>query len=199
MRYGPDHKQQTRQKLLSVAARALKRDGLERLAIGGVMTEAGLTHGGFYAHFPSRDALIAEALEANLVEMRGRVRLNIDGKPPAQGLSDYIDFYVSERHRDRPIEGCIFTALGSEAARLTGPARDVFARGHALLAAALAGLIDPAVTDDRDALAQSMVAEMIGAVILARTTFDKTRSDRLLAASRAALKARAGLPSEPLQ
>lgn len=200
MRYGPEHKQQTREKLLSVAGRILKRDGVEGLAIAEVMSEAGLTHGGFYAHFPSRDVLIAEALDATLSEMRGLVRANIEGKPPAQALSDYIDFYVSERHRDRPMDGCIFTALGSEAMRLPVPARDTFARGHALLAGTLARLIDPSFVKDREALALSLVAEMIGAVILSRATPDRALSTRLLAASRHALKARAGvLRKEPPQ
>ena len=199
MRYAPDHKEKTREKLLAVAARALKRDGFDGLAVSGVMAEAGLTHGGFYAHFPSRDALITAALEATLAEVRARFLAAIEGKPPARALSDYVDFYLSERHRDSLTEGCIFTALGSEVGRLTGPAREVFARGHAQLALSLSRLIDPTVTDDPESLALSMTAEMVGAVTLARATTDKTRSNRLLAASRAALKARAGLRPEPLQ
>jgi TetR/AcrR family transcriptional repressor of nem operon len=197
MRYAADHKQKTRERLLAVASRALKRDGAGGLAVAGVMAEAGLTHGGFYAHFPSRDALVAETLKTTLAEVRARFQRAVEGKPPAQALSDYIDFYVSERHRDQRSEGCVLTALGSEAGRLTGEALAIFAEGHAGLAQALARLIDPAVADDRESLALSMTAEMVGAVILARATADKTRSDRLLAASRAALKARAGLAPEP--
>ncbi|MDB5431548.1 MAG: TetR family transcriptional regulator [Caulobacter sp.] len=197
MRYAPDHKEKTRERVLAVASRALKRDGAGALGVAGVMAEAGLTHGAFYAHFPSREALIAEALDAALAEMKARYFSVIEGKPPARALSDYIDFYVSRRHRDHPGDGCILTALGSDIARLSDPARDAFARGHAQLARALTNLLDASVTDDLETLALSMTAEMVGAVTLARATADPIHSDRLLAASRAALKARAGVAEEP--
>lgn len=199
MRYAADHKEKTREALLAAAARALKSGGAAGLSIGQVMSAAGLTHGGFYAHFPSRDALIAAALERTLDEMRGLFAARVAGKPRARALADYIDFYVSATHRDGAARGCILTALGSEAGRLEAPAREAFSRGHAMLAMGLATLIAPDVTSDPQALALSMVAEMVGAVTLARATTDPDLSDRLLAASRAALKARAGLPKETLQ
>ena len=83
-------------------AQALRKPGPEKLSVAEVMKEAGLTHGGFYAHFKSKDALLAEALEAVFAQSRARMTKQIEGLPPRHALATFIDFYMSRRHRDNP-------------------------------------------------------------------------------------------------
>ena len=118
MRYDAEHKQKTRSKVLEVAAKAIRSDGPDRIGVAGVMAEAGLTHGGFYAHFKSKDELVAAAIEQMFEESRARVAHEMEGHPPAEGLANYIDFYLSKKHRDARGAGCPMAALSSDLPRL---------------------------------------------------------------------------------
>src|SRR6516225_1792267 len=100
MRYDAEHKQKTRAKVLEVAAQAIRKDGPDRIGVASVMAEAGLTHGGFYAHFKSKDELVTAAIEQMFEESRARVAHEMEGRTPAAGLAAYIDFYLSKKHRD---------------------------------------------------------------------------------------------------
>ena len=106
MRYDAEHKARTRQKVLDEAAKAIREEGPHRLGVAGVMARAGLTHGGFYAHFPSKEAFVADAVahmfEGGPTAMLEKVR----GQPPRQALTGYIDFYLSRAHRDSRTGGC---------------------------------------------------------------------------------------------
>src|ERR1700719_3613311 len=94
MRYSETHKAETHAKLVKLAGRALREKGPEKLAVAELMQAAGLTHGGFYAHFKSKDALLAEALDGVFEESKRKFRHVTDGLPPRHALSSYIDFYV---------------------------------------------------------------------------------------------------------
>ncbi|MGH8080248.1 MAG: TetR/AcrR family transcriptional regulator, partial [Lysobacter sp.] len=101
MRYDSEHKLKTRERVLAVAAEAIRDQGPHRVGVAAVMSEAGLTHGGFYAHFASKDELITAAIDHMFLDARGRFdRYASSDKPPAQVLSGYIDFYLSRGHRD---------------------------------------------------------------------------------------------------
>src|SRR3546814_12126421 len=84
------------------------------------MQEAGLTHGGFYRHFTSKDDLAVAAIEAAFAEMRGQLQTAAAAAPPGKALETVIDLYLTEAHRDRPDRGCVRAALGMEAPRAGG-------------------------------------------------------------------------------
>jgi TetR/AcrR family transcriptional repressor of nem operon len=117
MRYSETHKAETRSRILKEAARVLREQGPENLAVAEVMEAAGLTHGGFYAHFKSRDALLAETLKHSFVGAKKKAMRAVEGLPPRHALAAYIDFYVSPNHRDFPANGCPISALSSELPR----------------------------------------------------------------------------------
>jgi TetR/AcrR family transcriptional repressor of nem operon len=196
MRYDPDHKQKTRAKVLTAAARAIRAEGPERVAVADVMAEAGLTHGGFYAHFASKDALVAAAIEQMFAEARGKFDAAVAGKPPAKALAAYIDFYLSRKHRDARDTGCPLAALSTDLPRLAGEAQSAFGDGVARLAHGMALRLEALGRTDPKALAASALAEMVGAVTLSRAVADAAQSDAILKTSRAAVKARLELDDE---
>lgn len=193
MRYDTEHKQKTRTKVLQAAAKAIRADGPHRVAVAGVMADAGLTHGGFYAHFASKDELVAAAIEHMFDESRARVQHEMEGRGPAEGLSAYIDFYLSRKHRDARGSGCPMAALASDLPRLDEAVREQFAAGASRLTTTLSEKLAALGHVDVDVEARSMVAELIGALSLARIEPDSKRSDAILSASRHQLKQRLGL------
>ncbi|KQZ69261.1 TetR family transcriptional regulator [Rhodanobacter sp. Root561] len=193
MRYDTEHKQKTRELVLEAAARAIRSDGPDRVGVAGVMAEAGLTHGGFYAHFKSKDELVAAAIGQMFEQARARLEHETADRDPAEGLAAYVDFYLSKKHRDARGFGCPMAALASDVPRLSGPAREQFALGVQLSTAGLAGQLALLGHAEPEAGARSMIAELIGALSLARIEQDAKRSDAILAASRAQLKQRFGM------
>ena len=193
MRYDSDHKARTRERILDEAASAIRAAGPQGVSVGGLMKKAGLTHGGFYAHFGSKDDLVAEAIG----HMFGGPYTNFakltEGKPPAEALAAYVDFYLSARHRDARDRGCPLPALSGDLARMPASARARFGEGAERLRGSIAGLLEAMGRDDSDTLASSAIAEMVGAVALARATDDRERSDQILAATREAVRERLGL------
>jgi len=193
MRYDTEHKQKTRTKVLQAAAKAIRTDGPHRVAVAGVMADAGLTHGGFYAHFASKDELIAAAIEHMFGEARARVQHEMGGRAPAEGLAAYIDFYLSRKHRDARGSGCPMAALASDLPRLDEALREQFAAGVRRLTTTLGEKLAALGHQNVDVEAPSVVAELIGALSLARIELDPKRSDAILSASRHQLKQRLGL------
>jgi TetR/AcrR family transcriptional regulator, transcriptional repressor for nem operon len=195
MRYDNEHKQNTRSKVLQAAAKAIRAEGPDRVAVAGVMAEAGLTHGGFYAHFSSKDELVAAAIGQMFEDARMRVEHETAGRGPAEGLVAYIDFYLSKKHRDARGAGCPMAALSSDLPRMSDASRQQFAAGVQRVTTALGDQLAALGHADAETGARSMLAELIGALSLARVELDAKRSDAILAASRGQLKQRLGLPS----
>lgn len=193
MRYDSDHKARTRERILTEAATAIRASGPEGVSVGGLMKKAGLTHGGFYAHFGSKDELIAEAIRQMFGGPYGNFAALTEGKPPTEALAAYVDFYLSARHRDARDRGCPLPALSGDVARMPASARARFGEGAERLRKSIAGLLEAMGRADADTLAASAIAEMVGAIALARATDDGGRSDDILAATRKALKERLGL------
>ncbi len=193
MRYAPDHKQKTRERVLTEAARAIRAEGPHQIGVAGVMAKAGLTQGGFYAHFASKEDLVAQAIEHMFRESGQRWSLETEGRTPAEGLSRYIDFYLSRAHRDARGAGCPLPYLAPDLPRLSDEARRHFAAGMGWLRVRMADLIGAIGRDDAEAEASSILAEMVGALSLARAETDPVRSDAILETSRAAVKRRLGL------
>lgn len=193
MRYASAHKQMTRIRVLDAAAKALRASGPDRIGVAGVMADAGLTHGGFYAHFDSKDQLVAAAI-AHMFERSGAdLRDQLTDCGPAEGLLAYVDLYLSRGHRDSRTSGCPIAALASDLPRLDGTARAEFAQGVAHLTKSIAELLAAIGRKHPEALARSVIAELVGALSLARVEPQANRSDAILEASRKQIKARLGL------
>jgi TetR/AcrR family transcriptional repressor of nem operon len=197
MRYDSEHKQRTRERVLTEAAKAIRAEGPHRIGVAGIMAKAGLTHGGFYAHFASKDELVLAALERMFDDARGRVERTTDGKPAAEGLSAYVDWYLSPAHRDARGAGCPMPALAADLPRLELDARTAFGERVASLTARLSAMLAELGREDPEEDAASMIAEMVGALSLARAEPDEVRSEAILSRSRRSVKRRLGLEARP--
>jgi TetR/AcrR family transcriptional repressor of nem operon len=193
MRYGPEHKKETRARVLQQAGRAIRAEGPHRIGVAEVMARAGLTHGGFYAHFASKDDLVAAAIAQMFEEARATFERVTTGKPAREALRAYIDLYLSPRHRDAKETGCPLAALSGDLPRLSAPARRQFTAGFGTLAAAFSNLISASGMPDSETLARSVLAEMVGALILARGTAGSKQSNAILETSRRSVASRLGL------
>jgi TetR/AcrR family transcriptional repressor of nem operon len=190
MRYDAEHKEETRKRVLKAAAGAIRRDGPFKVGVAQVMAEAGLTHGGFYAHFPSKDDLVAAGIGQMFEESRHRLEREMGELPPATALRAYLAFYLSREHRDARNTGCPLPFLSADAPRLPELARARYAQGVAGLTGMIADRFTALGRPNPEEAARSFVAEMVGALALARADPDAERSDSILAASRAAVIAR---------
>lgn len=193
MRYSPEHKQKTRERVLAEAARAIREEGPHQIGVAGVMAKAGLTQGGFYAHFASKDDLVAQTIDHMFGESRAKWDRETGGKSAKDGLIAYVDFYLSAAHRDARNTGCALPFLASDLPRLTEEARRRFAAGVERLRSRLAGQLAELGREDPPADASSMLSEMVGALSLARAEPDPAASDAILERSKAAVKRRFGL------
>lgn len=193
MRYDEGHSEKTKNRVVKIAAAQMRKHGPDKVGVADVMGRAGLTHGGFYAHFDSKDDLIAAAVDRMFEESRARFREWTDGKDRPEALRSYINAYVSRAHRDKPESGCAIAALSSDIRRQGSKARSAYDKGINSLLNSIASLLGEEDGVKRRALAQSMLAEMTGAVAAARAVADETLSDEILASARRSLRARAGL------
>ncbi len=198
MRYSETHKAETRDRILKVASRALRENGPEKLAVAEVMEAAGLTHGGFYAHFKSKDALLAETLKHSFGRARDKALRAVEGMPPRHALAAYVDFYVSANHRDFPASGCPISALSSDLPRQSKKFRAVYDEGVKSLVGTISGWLAEAGYEEPEKLAASVLSAMVGAVSLSRSVADRQLSDELLESARTGIKARLGLSETAL-
>lgn len=191
----PSKREQTHARILDVAARALRRDGFDGVGVAEVMKGAGLTHGGFYAHFDSREALLVEALahadaESSPNLERRAAALRADGASPLAAL---LTAYLSDEHLAAGAAGlgCVVGALGSEMARQAAPLREVArARIERLVGCVEAALVDAGHGADAvQGPALALAGAMVGALQIARTFGPGEQGGAMLAASRQALLA----------
>lgn len=179
----PSRKQQTHDRILDTAARVLRDTGFYGVGVADIMKKAGLTHGGFYAHFPSREALLAEALERAGADSRMRLQKSI-AAAEAKGVSRFqalVDSYLSDRHLKAPDSGCPVAALASEMPRQSDLVREAAAHRVQSLVANVQDCLPPGHDADTAAVVASQLA---GALQLARTLGDNTRGRKHLAAAR---------------
>lgn len=176
MRISKEKKQENHDRIVAIASEAFRERGFDGIGLSDLMEKAGLTHGGFYNHFVSKDALIAEAAAKGFADTLVRY----GGQP----VGDVIDAYVSRAHRDSRAQGCPAAALSGEAARLPTASKAVFGAGIAGLVDAL----DASLTGQPQAraLAISLLAQAVGAVVLSRACPDGSAlSDEILDTCRA--------------
>lgn len=190
MRYDPEHKERTRRKVVSEAAAAIRQHGPDRIGVADLMAKAGLTHGGFYAHFKSKDDLVGEAVSEMFDERYQRLLSHIEDLPPGEALATLVDRYVCARHRDGIAEGCPMPSLSGDLARQPIAARRRFEAGAERLAHTIAGLLRAQGRPQPEQLAASILAEMVGAVALSRAVAEPKLSDEILKSSRESIKRR---------
>jgi len=198
MRYADHHKTETRARIVAVAANAIRRRGPERVAVAEVMAEAGLTHGGFYAHFPSKDALVAEAIDAMFADTQRRNPVLEDALADQQAdmaaaLRSYLSGYLSTAHRDRADRGCPLAALSGDIARGPDAARARFAQGIDRLTVRISSALERLDLPNPRREAGTLLAQLVGTMSLARALGRGERSDAMLADALAGLIARFGL------
>jgi len=171
MRYAADHKELTRSRILDVASRRFRCEGMAAVGVASLMSELGLTHGGFYGHFPSKEELVTEATLSALDQTYSRLERARDASP--DGLEGIVREYIEASHRDDPATGCAFALMAPDMARRSSRSRKPFAKALqrfiALVAANLpAGLPEPV----RHQRATAIFGLMMGVIQIARVSVD---------------------------
>ncbi|MBB4570674.1 TetR/AcrR family transcriptional regulator [Rhizobium leucaenae] len=180
-------KQKTHERIVTLAAKRLREEGLEGIGVADLMKEAGLTVGGFYKHFASRDELVAEAVQVAVESWRRQ--LEEKGIDPADvSLENYADDYLSTRHRDHRGEGCAYAALTADIARSGDAVRAIATEGIRRNIASMTARLPQ--SDTADARRNAIIASclMTGAVGLARIANDEEFSREILEAARSFVK-----------
>lgn len=181
MRYTQDHKTQTHQKIVKEASVRFRRDGIGATGLQPLMKALGLTHGGFYAHFKSKDDLIEQALHCAANEMHQRVDALQATENP---LHAFIDLYLSAKHRDNPEQGCPLPTLCAELGQREQPS----ALTDEALALRLDFIEQQLKGPDTQARSLMMFSSLVGALVLARSVQDPQLSERILQTAAASLK-----------
>lgn len=171
----------------------MRENGHEGISVANLMKNAGLTHGGFYAHFKDRDNLVAEAISRMFEDSKAMVARHRRLSQPREVLTALIDDYLSDDHRQRVGTGCPIAALGSEAARLPPTARRRFEEGLSTFRKSLRDAIAETGVENPDSVASFALSQMVGALTLARATRNVTEANDLLDHVREQLKRRLGL------
>lgn len=187
MRVSREKAEQNREHVIETAARLLRSRGYDGIGVADLMKAAGLTHGGFYRNFESKEDLAVQATEKAFTDLRSGIEAIVND-PSKNPFSALVSSYVSVAHRDDQGSACGLTTLGADAARRENPAlRKVFSDGIRDYLSLLAGLADdmPASTSRR--APEAVLAEMVGAVILSRLIQSPQQSEHLLAAVNADL------------
>jgi TetR/AcrR family transcriptional repressor of nem operon len=197
MRYSKEHKQETHERIVKRAAVRLREKGAHGIGVADLMKEAGLTHGGFYAHFDSREALVIEAM-AHIMD-RGTERWRKLGEqaPPEKRLATIVDSYLSAAHRDDPGHGCAIPTLGAELARETPKTRKAFATKLEEMIDMLASLIPDAAPKAARKQAMAALGTMMGALVMARIAGNGEFSDEILVAGRETILNRPAPAKQP--
>jgi TetR/AcrR family transcriptional repressor of nem operon len=182
MGHSQKDKEKTHQAIVEIAAQKMRESGTEGPGVAEIMKAAGLTHGGFYKHFDSRDDLVAEAVEEAVAQSReGFTGVVEDADDP---LSAFVDWYLSTSHRDQPGSGCAVVALGADAARADERVRATYRGQVERYIAQMEELLGGEGEDVRRR-AIAAVSEMVGALLIARAVGDEDLSEEILTAARA--------------
>ncbi len=176
-RYDTQHKQATRQRIVEAAGRRFKQDGIDGAGVATLMSDAGLTNGAFYAHFDSKEDLVANVLADQLRTQRH----SFDGEPSDRaGLEAFIRSYLSPQHRDECAEGCPSAALLNEIGRRPDATRQVFTDELMAVVDDIASRLGPTDVDAARTDALTIFGLMVGTMQLSRALTDCDLSDQLL-------------------
>jgi TetR/AcrR family transcriptional repressor of nem operon len=182
MRHSKAEKEKTHERIVAIASKRFREEGLAGIGIADLMKEAGLTVGGFYKHFSSRDALVAEAVGRALELWKCQVDAAASGGPPVTYKS-LVDEYLSDAHRNNPGTGCPVGALAGDLARSDKRTRELVSRKIRDNIELLATLIRKTnETDSRSARSQAILTycTLVGAIGMARAVSDEELSREIL-------------------
>jgi TetR/AcrR family transcriptional regulator, transcriptional repressor for nem operon len=166
-----------RERILNEATRLFREQGFDKVGVDALTRAAGLTHGGLYSHFGSKEALMAQALS------HGRAQ-TAETPPQIKTIADAVSVYLSSAHRDNPGAGCYMAALGCDIHRQNKEVRQAFTEIVRTRVKQIAALSPKHPRRDRESEALATIATMVGAITLARAVDDPELSDRILAESR---------------
>jgi len=195
MRYSKEHKLETHARIVKKASVRLREKGAHGIGVADLMKEAGLTHGGFYAHFDSREALVIEAFAYAMDRGTERWRKLAEATPPEKRLATIVGSYLTPLHRDDPGNGCAIPTLGAEIARESPKTRKAFAAKLEQMIEMFAEQLPDVPRKVARKQAMAAVATMMGTIVLARVASSGELSDEILGAGREAVLDRA-VPSK---
>ena len=185
MRYPKEQKAETRARIVTAAARLFRESGYDGVGVDAIMSEAGLTAGGFYSHFSSKEALFAEAMATALdpgKALRATRGTALGATDPVGAL---IKGYLSRTHRDTVADGCPLPALTSDVARKSDATREGYERQVVRFVNEIEALLPEAPPPSRDR-ALAIVAQCVGGLMLSRAVKNEKLSDQILKSSRLA-------------
>jgi TetR/AcrR family transcriptional regulator, transcriptional repressor for nem operon len=177
VRYGKEHKQATRRRIIETAGRRFKRDGIDGSGVATFMADAGLTNGAFYGHFKSKEDLVATAIADQLREQRESLRALAPGRA---GVEQYVRNYLSIQHRDNPDNGCPSAALLDEIGRCTDPTKQAYTDGVLAVIDDIAARLAPDDLRSARVNTLSVFAMMVGTLQLSRALADRQLADAVL-------------------
>ena len=177
MRYEKGHKEATRERIIETAASRFRRDGIDSVGVADLMAEAGLTHGGFYSHFTSKEDLVRAVVDQAAARSAVRFQARVD----EGGLEAWIRSYLRPGHRDNPGNGCIFPALSAELARHPKATRkSITTRMGSLSEEIQARLPRSMKPAQKRKVAIGIFSTLVGALQISRAVEDATLSDEVL-------------------
>ena len=177
VRYRKEHKQATRQRILETAGRRFKRDGIDGSGIATLMADAGLTNGAFYAHFASKEDLVATAVADQLRNQRESLSTLAPGRA---GVEQYVRAYLSVQHRDNPDDGCPSAALLDEIGRCTQATKRAYTDGLLAMVDDIAARLAPQDPPSARTKTLSVFALLVGTLQLSRALADRQLADQVL-------------------
>ncbi len=183
MRVSRQKAAENRERIIDAAGALFREKGFDGIGVADIMKAADLTHGGFYGHFDSKDDLVAQASQRTMAHAAVNWEKVVAGAK-SNPYAALLAHYLSPRHRDEPGHGCAFAALSGDAARCGKPVRNAFAQGLEPLIEIVASTAPGRSKAARRRKAVATVAEMIGALMLARAVGDCSLSDEILVAAR---------------
>lgn len=191
MRVSREQAAENRDRVLETAARLFRERGFDGVGVAELMNEAGLTHGGFYGQFGSKDDLKAQAAEYAAAQTLEKWRRTAE-KDPDETLAALVAAYLSPSHRDNPGTGCVVAALAADAAREAPQVRSVVSETAQALFETLLAVAPGATRAQKRQRAAVTLASLVGAMVLARAVDDPAFSNEILRAVKAAMSSPAG-------
>ena len=195
MRYSREHKQETHDRIVRKASVRLREKGAHGIGVADLMKEAGLTHGGFYAHFDSREALVIEAFNYAMDRSTDRWRKLAEQTPPEKRFAAIVESYLTTLHRDDPGHGCAVPTLGPEIAREGAKARKAFAARLDEMIGMIADQLPELPRKAARAQAIAAISTMAGALVLSRIAGSGEFSEEILGSAREAALSAAADPA----
>ena len=180
MRVSKEKAAQNRQDILTAATRLFREHGIHATGVDAITKEAGLTHGGLYSQFGSKEAIAAEAIRFAVTRSKHLWQRAVERKPGTRAFRSIVEGYLSREHRDTPGQGCVVAALGADIARQPPSVREAFTKELADVLEFLSRLMPGDNPSHRHEEAIAAFAGMVGALILARAVNDEALAERIL-------------------